>query len=280
MQVAHGLADSLAQFEAYEQHYRGFSRVAAEFFDDLVSHYVLDDGRLVVAHAGLKESLQGRGSGAVREFCMYGETTGETDEFGLPVRYPWAADYRGAAMVVYGHTPVPNAEWLNRTLNIDTGCVFGGKLTALRYPEKGIVSVPARATYAEPRRPFLPETPALSAQHAHDDLLDLADLIGKRIIGKVHEPLRIRGETAHHLQRSGRVFLADGDGRRRCRRARRTSAKACWSIPRRRSTTTRARACRASFARKNTWARARLLSCAGMKMRRVSGSESRVKAGS
>ncbi len=200
VQVAHGLAESLAQFAAYEEHYRGFSRVAAEFFDGLVSHYVLDDGRLVVAHAGLKESMQGRGSGGVREFCLFGETTGETDEFGLPVRYPWAADYRGSAMVVYGHTPVPQPEWLNRTLNIDTGCVFGGRLTALRYPEKELVSVPARATYAEPRRPFLPDTttmPELSAQQTHDDLLDLADVTGKRIIGtRLHHNITIREENA------------------------------------------------------------------------------------
>ena len=200
VQITHGLAESLAQFEAYEQHYRGFSRVAAEFFDDLVSHYVFDDGRLVVAHAGLKESMQGRGSGGVREFCLFGETTGETDEFGLPIRYNWALDYRGSAMVVYGHTPVPEPEWLTRTLNIDTGCVFGGKLTALRYPEKEIVSVPSRAAYAEPRRPFLPAedmSPALDAQQASDDLLDLADVSGKRIIGtRLHHNITIREENA------------------------------------------------------------------------------------
>jgi protein phosphatase len=200
VQITHGLAESLAQFEACEQHHRGFSRVAAEFIDSLVSHYVLDDGRLVVAHAGLKESMHGRGSGAVREFALFGETTGETDEFGLPVRYNWAAEYRGAAMVVYGHTPVPEPEWLNRTINIDTGCVFGGKLTALRYPERELVSVPARQTYAEPRKPFLaPEAqaPSLSAQQQHDDLLDLADVTGKRIVStRLHGNVTIREENA------------------------------------------------------------------------------------
>src|SRR5947209_846442 len=119
------------------------------------NHDVLDDGRLVVAHAGLKEPMQGRGSGAVRDFALYGETTGETDEFGLPIRYNWAAEYRGKAMVIYGHTPVPEADWLNRTINIDTGCAFGGRLTALRYPEKELVSVPAAHTYWEPARPLL-----------------------------------------------------------------------------------------------------------------------------
>ena len=128
------------------------------------------------------------------------ETTGETDEFGLPIRYNWAAEYRGAAAVVYGHTPVPEPEWLNRTINIDTGCVFGGKLTALRYPEKELVFVPARQTYAEPRKPFLPpenQAPALSAQQQHDDLLDLADVTGKRIIStRLHGNVTIREENA------------------------------------------------------------------------------------
>ena len=86
-----------------------FRAEAERFIDGLVSHYVLDGGQLVVAHAGLTERYQGRASGRVREFCLYGETTGETDEYGLPVRYPWAQEYRGRAMVLYGHTPVPDA---------------------------------------------------------------------------------------------------------------------------------------------------------------------------
>ncbi|HRZ55838.1 MAG TPA: polynucleotide kinase-phosphatase, partial [Candidatus Paceibacterota bacterium] len=196
-QITHGLAESLAQLAGESE---AFRNQAAEFIDDLVSHYVLDDGKLVVAHAGMKEAMQGRGSGAVREFALYGETTGETDEFGLPVRYNWAAEYRGAATVVYGHTPVPEPEWLNRTINIDTGCVYGGRLTALRYPEKEIVSVPASQTYAEPRRPFLPpedRAPALSAQQQHDDLLDLADVTGKRIVStRLHGNVTIREENA------------------------------------------------------------------------------------
>ncbi len=219
VQITHGLADSLAQFEAYEQHYRGFSRVAADFIHKLVSHYLLDDGKLVVAHAGMKESMQGRGSGAVREFALFGETTGETDEFGLPVRYNWAAEYRGAALVVYGHTPVPEPEWLNRTMNIDTGCVFGGKLTALRYPERELVSVQAREVYATPAKPFLVEAEVtrltsqasrdesqslltsaatgLTAQQQHDDLLDLADVTGKRIVStRLHGNVTIREENS------------------------------------------------------------------------------------
>src|SRR6266571_563852 len=167
VQITHGLAESLAQLEREPAE---FKQQVIAFLDGLVSHYLLDEGRLVVAHAGMKAEMQGRGSGKVREFALYGETTGETEEFGLPVRYNWAAEYRGSAMVVYGHTPVPEPEWLNRTVNIDTGCVFGGKLTALRYPEKEFVSVPAARTYCEPARPFLPEeAPKLTAQQAHDE---------------------------------------------------------------------------------------------------------------
>ena len=168
--------------------------------DKLVSHYVLDDGRLVVAHAGLKEELQGRGSGKVRDFALFGETTGETDEFGLPVRYNWAAEYRGKAMVVYGHTPVPEPEWLNRTICIDTGCVFGGKLTAFRYPEKELVSVSASQTYYEPAKPFLSaedQARSLTAQQKYDDVLDIEDVTGKRIIStRLHRTVTIREENS------------------------------------------------------------------------------------
>jgi protein phosphatase len=147
----------------------------------------------------MKQRYIGRASNRVREFALYGETTGETDEFGLPIRYPWAAEYRGNASVIYGHTPVPQADWLNRTLNIDTGCVFGGQLTALRWPEREIVSVPAKQTYAEPARPFLVNRTlnSLSAQQEHDDLLDIDDVLGKRFIEtRLQNLVTVREENA------------------------------------------------------------------------------------
>jgi protein phosphatase len=197
VQITHGLADSLDQLDKEAPEFRA---QASEFIDELVSHYVLDDGRLVVAHAGMKEEMQGRGSGKVRDFALYGETTGETDEYGLPVRYNWAAEYRGKAMVVYGHTPVPQPDWLNRTINIDTGCVFGGNLTALRYPEKEIVSIAARATYAQPVKPLVATAefaPSLTSQQIHDDLLDIDDVIGKRIVTtRLHHNVTVREENA------------------------------------------------------------------------------------
>jgi protein phosphatase len=179
--LKHGLERTVEQLKDESPE---FIRSVKDFLNDLVSHYVFDRGKLVVAHAGLREDMQGRGSGAVRSFAMFGETTGETDEFGLPVRYNWALEYRGKAMVVYGHTPVPESQWLNHTIDIDTGCVFGGKLTALRYPEEEIVSVAAKDVYYIPSRPigFELEQSKLNLQQQHDDILDIRDVTGKRII--------------------------------------------------------------------------------------------------
>lgn len=201
VKLTHGLAETMQEIDALSDDVRQpLCKQLSEFLDGLVSHYVLDDGKLVVAHAGMKEAYQGRGSGKVREFALFGETTGETDDFGLPVRYNWAGEYRGSAMVVYGHTPVPEPEWLNHTVNVDTGCVFGGKLTALRYPEREFVSVPAAKTYCEPSRPFLPQhdsPEALSAQQLHDDILEAEDVLGKRIVStRLHHNVTIREENS------------------------------------------------------------------------------------
>lgn len=174
--IQHGLAETLEQLEHETPE---FIEQVKEFLYSLISHYVFDNGKLVVAHAGIKEEMQGRGSAAVRAFCLYGETTGEIDEFGLPVRYNWASEYRGNAKVIYGHTPIPEPEWLNKTLNIDTGCVFGGKLTALRYPEEALVSVPAHEVYCEPVRPLEKPETTLSQQQEYDDILDISEVIGK-----------------------------------------------------------------------------------------------------
>ncbi|WP_437535980.1 polynucleotide kinase-phosphatase [Sorangium sp. So ce726] len=196
VRATHGLERTLEQLEAETD---AFKAKAADFIDGLVSHYVLDDGNLAVAHAGVKEAFQGRGSGAVREFCLYGETTGETDEYGLPVRYNWASEYRGKAMVVYGHTPTTVAEWENRTICIDTGCVFGGALTALRYPERELVEVKARRVYYEPAKPLAPLAgePRAGARGQADDVLDIDDVRGRRAIRtRVHGMVTIREENA------------------------------------------------------------------------------------
>lgn len=149
--LTHGLDRTAAQFEGEPA---AFTADVQAFLEGLPPYVWLDGGGLAVAHAGIKEDMLGRISGGVREFCLYGETSGEHDEFGLPVRYHWAAEYRGATAVVYGHTPVPDADWVNNTLCVDTGCVFGGKLTAMRWPEREIVSVAAAQTYSKASRPL------------------------------------------------------------------------------------------------------------------------------
>lgn len=196
VQIKHGLEVTVKQLESESI---AFKQSVRQFLYGLISHYVLDKGNLVVAHAGLKEEMQGRASGAIRSFCMYGETTGEIDEFGLPVRYNWAKEYRGKAKVVYGHTPVPDAEWLNRTMDIDTGCVFGGKLTALRYPEEELVSVKAQQVYYQPVKPldYSVSKKKLSSQHEYDDLLNIEDVTGKRIVQtRLRNNITIREENS------------------------------------------------------------------------------------
>ena len=172
VQITHGLGDSISQLENESEL---FIDELKEFLDSLVSHYVLDNGRLVVAHAGMKEKYQGKSSKRVRDFALYGDTTGESDEYGLPIRLNWAADYRGRAKVIYGHTPTAEVSSLNNTFNIDTGCVFGGKLTAFRYPEGELVSVAAKKMYYEPVRP-------LKVEEEYTDILNIEDILEKRYI--------------------------------------------------------------------------------------------------
>jgi protein phosphatase len=199
VKISHGLADTIQQLEALgEAERQALSERYLQRYRRIVDHLVLDGGKLVVAHAGMKKEMQGRTGGRVRNFALYGETTGETDEFGLPVRLNWAADYQGKALVVYGHTPTPDAEFIGNTINIDQGCVFGGKLSALRYPAREVVSVPALQTYYQPARPFLPETAkAQPPEIEASGLLDLDDVVGKRAIDT-----RLMGRLTIHAERA------------------------------------------------------------------------------
>ena len=151
VQRTHGFEQTVAEIEALSPVEQ--ARVKSEakaFIEGLFPYAMLDGGKLLVAHAGLKASYHGRTSGRVRSFALYGDTTGKNDAYGLPERRDWAAEYDDKncrPLVVYGHVPVKQATFVNNTIDIDTGCVFGGQLTALRYPEREIVSVPAQATY-------------------------------------------------------------------------------------------------------------------------------------
>ncbi|MER6118690.1 polynucleotide kinase-phosphatase [Streptomyces sp. NPDC001743] len=193
VQQTHGLAETIGQLEREDAKDPEFRERVRQFIDGLVSHYLLDEGKLVVCHAGLPEKYHGRTSGRVRSHALYGETTGETDEFGLPVRYPWAEDYRGRATVVYGHTPVPTTSWINNTICLDTGAVFGGKMTALRWPERELVDVPAERVWYEPVKPLATEAPGGREGRP----LDLADVQGRRVVETRHMGrIAVREENA------------------------------------------------------------------------------------
>lgn len=193
VQHTHGLAETIEQLDREDEKDPAFRERVREFIDGLVSHYVLDGGSLVVCHAGLPEKYHGRTSGRVRSHALYGDTTGETDEFGLPVRYPWAEEYRGRAAVVYGHTPVPRTSWVNNTICLDTGAVFGGKMTALRWPERELVDVPAERVWYEPAKPLATEAPGGREGRP----LDLADVQGRRIVETRHMGrIAVREENA------------------------------------------------------------------------------------
>lgn len=167
VKVAHGLEMTVAEIEALPAGTRGHLEAdMVEFLGGLPSHLVLDGGGLVVAHAGLKRAMHGRDTREVRQFALYGETTGELDEFGIPVRCNWVAEYHSRAYVVYGHTPVVAPEWYHRTMNVDTGCVFGGKLTALRYPEMETVSVAAARAYYPTQRQFFADAEEMTRRSA------------------------------------------------------------------------------------------------------------------
>ena len=152
--ISHGLQETLDSLEPHDDEFK--ARIT-KFLSNLPPHLTLDDGKLAIAHAGILGEYIGRQSSRIQQFCMYGETTGETDEWGLPVRYNWAQNYDGQVKIVYGHTPVAEPQWYNNTINLDTGCAFGGRLTALQYPEMDVVSVEAKKVYYESHKP-LPST--------------------------------------------------------------------------------------------------------------------------
>lgn len=154
VQITHGLAETAHQLQGVSP---AFRQALKRFLETLPFHLWLDGGKLAAAHAGIRRDMLGLTTSATRAFCLYGDTTGERDEFGFPVRRNWAARYSGTTAIVYGHTPIVTAEWVNNTICIDTGCCFGGQLTALRWPERELVTVPAFDVYTTPVRP-LPDT--------------------------------------------------------------------------------------------------------------------------
>lgn len=161
VRVGHGLDVTLAELKALPPaESRDLSEQTKVLIMTAPPYLWLDEGRLVVTHAGIKEAMIGQVTERIRAFCLYGDVSGALDEKGFPVRGDWAQNYKGAAAVVYGHTVRPEAVWVHNTINIDQGCVFGGQLTALQWPERTLVQVSARRAYASLDTPDLDPAPA------------------------------------------------------------------------------------------------------------------------
>ena len=155
VQVKHGLETTVAEIEVSINPLET-KKWIEHYLKELPIYLLFDEGKLIVAHAGIREDMIGRVDKRVREVCLYGFPTGKIDPTGLPERDPVPKHYHGNALLVHGHTPVYEPDWEGNVLNIDTGCVFGGMLTCFRYPEKEIVYVKAEAIYGESRRFPLP----------------------------------------------------------------------------------------------------------------------------
>ncbi|MCO7174530.1 bis(5'-nucleosyl)-tetraphosphatase PrpE [Sporolactobacillus kofuensis] len=159
VQVAHGLETTVQELDQLDAQVR--DQVSMQFINlytkaPLILY--LDQQRLVVCHAGIQEQdLNQPISNRIKTFVLYGDITGKKDVNGLPERRDWAMHYHGDPLIVYGHTPVLKPRWKNRTLNVDTGCVFGGMLSALRYPEMDVVSIASSMPYSENRFRSFPD---------------------------------------------------------------------------------------------------------------------------
>ncbi len=199
VEVSHGLGRTLEQLDKRDEE---FKERVKKFLHRLPEQYLLDEGRLAVAHAGILEKYQGRTSRRVRDFCLYGQTTGESDEYGLPVRQDWAREYTGETLVAYGHVAVDEARWVGNTICLDTGCVFGGSLTALRYPERELVSVPARETYYEGIKPWektAEEARERATERFEPGHIPLAGITGDlKIDTATHGPVEVPANRVNH----------------------------------------------------------------------------------
>ena len=150
VQISHGLETTVAEYESlYKQDQQSIRKKFIQLYEQARLYLVLDQQRLVIAHAGISEELIGKSNEKVKKFVLYGDITGKKHPDGSPVRRDWAKNYRGKYCIVYGHTPVKEPRIIHNTYNIDTGAVFGGKLTALRYPEMELVSVDSTMPYIE-----------------------------------------------------------------------------------------------------------------------------------
>ncbi|MBY7143122.1 bis(5'-nucleosyl)-tetraphosphatase PrpE [Virgibacillus sp. NKC19-3] len=148
VQIRHGLETTVAEYNACSK--KEQERIKRKFMtlvEQAPLYLQIPEVQAIVAHAGIKESYIGHADKKVESFVLYGDVTGNTDMHGRPIRKDWAQDYHGSEWIVYGHTPVNKPRIVNKTINIDTGCVFGNALSAFRLPEEKIIAVPSNQPY-------------------------------------------------------------------------------------------------------------------------------------
>ncbi|AXF55662.1 bis(5'-nucleosyl)-tetraphosphatase PrpE [Salicibibacter kimchii] len=147
VQIRHGLETTVAELHALpEASYQRIRRSFMRLFEEAPLYAAFHHDEIVAAHAGIRRNDIGKTNKAVRSFVLYGDVDqGEQRPGQLPKRRDWVVkETNESPWIVYGHTPVKTPRVFRRTINIDTGCVFGGALTAFRYPEITTVSVPSR----------------------------------------------------------------------------------------------------------------------------------------
>ena len=179
VRVSHGLAETLAQLDAGTDGPGRRRRAVPVVADQPLRARRRPAGRRA-RRAARRSTRAGRPGGCGRSACT-----------ATPPARPTSTACRCAtrgrrttaarAVVVYGHTPVVRAEWINNTICLDTGCVFGGALTALRYPERQTVSVPAGARVLRSRPSARPGRTRDGAGRADAGRPDRAPRAGHRL---------------------------------------------------------------------------------------------------
>lgn len=150
VQLKHGIETTVAEYAQLCKIKQSETRYQfMTLYEQAPLYLILSDVNAIIAHAGIKEAYIGKNDKDVKRFVLYGDITGETDDHGRPIRKDWSQNYNGSDWIVYGHTPVFEPRIINHTINIDTGCVFGNKLTAFQLPEKQIISVPSNQQLIE-----------------------------------------------------------------------------------------------------------------------------------